>query len=217
MSSVHTASPLWSPGQLRNGFQLPFGAALWTQQGQESATLRPRSQSQESGLSESGQSRNISHCSFCSLTSRTRRPASLLSTDLLPSLPHARLRGPRTALDPEQQADPSRLSPRPEPAGRVMDMRGYTDTRRGQGHERTQTSEGTQTPGGTQTRGVGSTASPADLPLLLLPGRVQQQVAVPLFLLQHVLVLIVHVVVLHAGLDLVHGAWWPGLGQARTD
>lgn len=66
-------------------------------------------------------------------------------------------------------------------------------------------------PGGMGHRHAGQSAAGghgalADLPLLLLPGRVQEQVAVPLLLLDHVLVIFVDVVVLHAGLYLVHGA-----------
>lgn len=56
----------------------------------------------------------------------------------------------------------------------------------------------------------------ADLPLLLLPGRVEQQVAVPLLLLDHVLVIVIDVVVLHAGLYLVHGARGAGAAAGRA-
>ena len=44
ISSVHTASPLRSLRQLRNGFQWLFGVALCTPRGQESVTPWPRSQ-----------------------------------------------------------------------------------------------------------------------------------------------------------------------------
>lgn len=83
---------------------------------------------------------------------------------------------------------------------------GTTPTRR---RGRGQTHGVTDTRSDTDTRG--RARPPTDLPLLLLPGGVQQQVAVPLLLLDHVLIFVVHVVVLHAGLDLVHGAGCWGL------
>lgn len=125
----------------------------------------------------------------------TRRPASCLSADVSPLTPRGAVR----------TRDSTRGGTRRPGTARPLPLVIETGAR-GEGHRR-------RAPGRTQTRG-GTRRAP-DLPLLLLPGGVQQQVAVPFLLLDHVLVLIVHVVVLHAGLDLVHGAGRAGSDEGR--